>query len=275
MKTKSVVILFLFAFLIAGCTATPSEGAVQTAIAQTQLAQPPATALPSPTATLEPTSTPTPTEIPTETPTATPTPDLRIIDADPKELLLTKAEMPAEGRYYIPYSSWMSIHLNSEVVSGWTVERGRNYLEKSGRIVSWYVQYLRGTSTVRMPEWVNINVVKYRTANGAKWAMDNFNRVVTSPDDGWVKIDRDIDFGDHSCILSTSEITSGGDKLIWYEIDFSYRNMGVFVMGYGYEKDVTHEFVEKVARSVYKKLEAAPLSDPYPPTEDWNATATP
>ncbi|MHB0924452.1 MAG: hypothetical protein ACYC3H_10875 [Bellilinea sp.] len=267
--------LFIMVILLAGCTGAPSEKAVQTAIALTQAAQASTDAIPSPTATLDPTNTPTPTETPTETPTATPTPDLRIIDEDPKDLLLTKSEMPSEGRYYIPYSTWMSIHLNSEVVSGWTVERGRNYLEKSGRMIGWWVQYARGTSTVRMPEWVMVNVVKYRTAEGAQWTINNFSRDITEPEDGWVHVDRDLDLGDMNYIVKTSEITSGGDKLISYEISCSYRNIGIFVIGGGYEKDVSLEFVENIVREVLKKVEAAPLSEPYPPVDDWNATATP
>jgi hypothetical protein len=52
-----------------------ADGVVQTAIAQTQMAAPPTTAVPSPTPTTEPTNTPIP---PTPTPTedlSTPTPD--------------------------------------------------------------------------------------------------------------------------------------------------------------------------------------------------------
>lgn len=272
---RTWISLFLVVVFLAGCTAAPSEGAVQTAIAQTQLADPSATPLPSPTATLEPTSTHTPTPLLTETPTPTPTPDLRIIDVDPKSILLTKAEMPADGRYYIPNETWMSIHLNSEVVSGWTVEVGRNYLEKSGRILGWWVDYLRGSTTVRMPEVVMINVVKYRTAEGAHWTATNFSRDITQPEDGWKKIENPIDFGDLNNTVTKSKITSGGDKIIQYELSYTYRNFGVFIIGYGLEKDVSIEFVNNIGRAILKKLEAAPLSDPFPPVENWNATATP
>ena len=70
---KHWIIFSLSLFLLAACSQsspTPSEADIQTAIAQTQAANPTSTNSPEPTKTLTPTATPT--ETPTATPTNTP-----------------------------------------------------------------------------------------------------------------------------------------------------------------------------------------------------------
>jgi hypothetical protein len=59
---RSLVCLVLLSVLLASCSAALSGDAIQTAIAQTQIAQPTNTLPPEPTATLipEPTNTPIP-----------------------------------------------------------------------------------------------------------------------------------------------------------------------------------------------------------------------
>src|SRR5262245_7678052 len=103
---------------IAACA--PSHEVMNTAIAQTQAAQPTATW------TLTYTASPAPT--PSETPAPSPTPDTRVIDINPKELLLGKSNLPPEGEYFVPGPSWTSPATNSEIVSEWTVQEGQEYL---------------------------------------------------------------------------------------------------------------------------------------------------
>jgi hypothetical protein len=105
---------------VAGCNPSPSQ--VATAVAQTQAANPTQTHTPVPT------NTSTPTETPTPTATPSPTPDIRVIDVDPHEMLMTTSDLPTEARYYLPDYSWISPHRNSEVVSGWGVNEAGNIL---------------------------------------------------------------------------------------------------------------------------------------------------
>ena len=108
---KKLVILIVCLFILTACSQQPSVDVIQTAIAQTSLAQP------SPTSTIEPSVTPTP--VPTNTPTITPSPtftqtasltptqivgsiknplkigDLIILDAVPKQYLKAGATNPA------------------------------------------------------------------------------------------------------------------------------------------------------------------------------------
>jgi hypothetical protein len=87
---KSIYSLLFFAALLASCSSAPSGDAIQTAIAQTQLAQP--TSTPIPTNTPYPTYTPFPTVSPTKVPIPTVTlapatscteENFKLIDIDP------------------------------------------------------------------------------------------------------------------------------------------------------------------------------------------------
>ncbi len=270
MNRRGFIIILIF---LCACSSKVPESAIQTAIAQTRQAEatpaiPTATELPSLTPsptftkTSVPTFTSTPTETPTETPTPTPTPDLRVIAEDSKNFLLKQDDLPREAKYYLPNAGWISRHTNAEVVSGWTVEEGREYLARTGRIEGWWVYYKRGTKTVIAPDQMYCNVVKYKTAEGARLVVTDYNNTVRQADEGWTLVDRKIDLGDINLISTNSEITSGGDKLVWYSIEFAYRNFFVEVAGYGYEKEVSHDFVENAARAILKKLESAPLVVP-------------
>ena len=80
-KMKSTYYLVLIAILLASCSSAPSPDAVQTAIAQTQIAQPANTLIPSPIATSTPEFTSTPTPIP-------------LTDIDLESLLILPNDLP-------------------------------------------------------------------------------------------------------------------------------------------------------------------------------------
>ncbi len=252
---KRFLALLVAVFVLTACSpAVPSSGAIQTAIQQTSLAQPTLTETVKPS--VVPTETQTPSPAPTQTsaPSLTPTvtPDIRILDIDPQKYLCVKNDLPVEGNYYIPNQEWMSIHTNEEVVSGWTVEKGKEYINRTGRIVGWFVNFNRGTRAVYMPQEVYCSVVIYKTIEGARLLTKDYSRPNMYPND-WKMVDKTIDFGDTSYVAISKTMTSGGDYEVIYNIEFTFRNVAVETWGFGLEKDVTHEFVENVARKLYKK----------------------
>lgn len=93
-------VVFIFSLLASCAAAAPSEGQIQTAIAQTYTAAPSATASPSKTSTLTPTNTATQTPTPTETPSPISAYDLTqylILDGD-----LPAGYGPAQVMYTAP-----------------------------------------------------------------------------------------------------------------------------------------------------------------------------
>jgi hypothetical protein len=248
-------------FFLVSCTSGPTENQIQTAIAMTQASNPTETFTQTLPPTATSTETTTPTAVPTETstPTLTPTPDLRIIKVDPQKFLLKKDDLPLEGKYYIPNSSWMSIHTNEEVISGWTVEEGRNYVIKTGREIGWWVAFLRGTRAVAMPEQIFCQAVRYKTVEGAMLTITELSSNKNEKSENLKNLEIEMNLGDHNEVYLYKEITSGGDYYVHYSIEFVYRNYFASVEGFGLEKDVSHDFLEQLARKVLEKLEAAEL----------------
>lgn len=273
-RIRSLLLTTIIVFFLSACS--PSESVIATAIAQTQTAQPvslpssTASHTPSPTNTTQPTDTPTLTFTPlptltfTATATLTPTPDLRVIDTDPKLLLMTVEDLPSEGKYFLPNSQWISPHRNSEVVSGWGIEEGRKYLEETGRVDGWWVYYKRGTKTVNLPDEVSDNVVLYKTAAGARLLIDKYSDCRDPKnirDYGYVELQDAPQVGDASIWCQWKEMQPNGKYLVKIFLEFTYKNVFHGIDGFGWENEVLPETLEEIANNLLAKLEVAPLSD--------------
>jgi hypothetical protein len=238
--------------VLAACSAQPSQDSIQTAIAQTQEANPTYTPLPP---------TETPTEIPTQTPTITPspTPDLRVIDIDPYKLLLQKSECPPDGKYFLPGPDWTSPITNSEIVSGWTIEKGQAYLAETGRIEGWMVNYKRGNANVLLPQEIYDNVVLYSSISGAQIVIEKYeDRYVT--DFGWLELNDPPKIGDITRTFVYKETDASGVTKVWYRLSFTYHNIFHGVNVYGYEKETSLDHAVSIAQTLLHNLEQLPLS---------------
>jgi len=246
---KAILIFATLAITITSCSQIPSDAVVETAIAKTDEAQ--ASSFPIET------NTPLPTE--TQAATPTPTPDLRVINLDPNQFLLTKELLPKEGKYYLPASDWISPLRNYEIVSGWGVEEGREYLAKTGRVDGWEVFYLRGSSAYLGPEEIADNVVLYKTAEGALLVMTEYSTCINEEND-YVLQQIDFRIGDTTNACIRHEMQPSGVNRVWYRLELSYRNMyhGLTLWGWDYEIDP--ELAKAIAADLVAQLENADLS---------------
>jgi hypothetical protein len=241
--------------ILAACASSaPSEDVINTAIAQTQAA--------NPTATQQPANTPSPSATVTITPTATytpnPTPDIRLLDIDPRNLLLQKSDLPAEGRYYLPGANWTSPVTNSEIVSSWTVDEGKAYLAETGRIHGWLVYYQRGTNNVLMPEQVYDNVVLYSTSEGAQVIVTKYG-ARGLVEDGFKELDTP-EIGDLSRAFQLTKTDASGMTKVTLYLIFSYRNVYHTLVFWGWKEEVSVDFAVNIANRVLDNLEQLPLS---------------
>lgn len=268
------IIFGLLLLVLVSCSSAPSEGAVQTAIAQTAALQPSPTytpfltETPAPTETSTPaptsTQTPTPTETLTPTPTDAPTatPDLRIILIDAREFLLEKEDLPIESKYYLPGTAWISPHHNEEILTSWGIDEGRAYLEETGRIDGWWVYYKRGSNVIAAPEEIFHNIIQYETALGAQITATKYNLAERAPEEGWVLLDDEVNLGDLSVVMVTKETQSNGKNRVWLRIETAYRNYLSVLQEYGWEEEVRLEYLVEVQRMIVEKLAAAELVTP-------------
>lgn len=219
----------------------------------------------TPTETYTPSPTFTPTLTPTTTYTPTPTPDLRIIKDDPKKFLLESDDLPPEAGYFIPRSDWMSPHHNSEIIDGWGREKGMEYLEKTGRIDGWFVQFSRGSDTVRAPLIIYHNIIQYETIEGANITVEEYNRakrdLAGSLD--WEEVKRTPKVeGQLNLSFLYKELDSSGKYVVWYCVESQYQNYVSILCGSGFEEDVQYDYVEEIANIAIEKLKSAKVFSP-------------
>lgn len=245
---------WLLPILLASCA--PSQADVERAIAETQTAQAVLSTV-TPTPSAVPTATETPTPVPTSTPsgTPTPTPDVRVFDAAPRSVILTRDELPPEGRFYL-YDE--SPHRNSEIISGWGAERGAEYLDKTGRIDSWMIDYERGTTTTRVPEFLTINTVIYRDATGRVATEEILGRC--DANQGFNEIE-DPKIGDASFLCLQRETQPNGKDYLIYYLNVGFRNFGFQFQAFGYEDSFDLSWLLNVAELQIAKLGALPLTE--------------
>lgn len=252
-RTSLLFATIIFSLLVASC-------------APGQLLGPTITPSPTNTPTPLPTSTPTATFTPTSTPTATPTstvtpsptPDIRVIDINPEDLLLKRDDLPAEAGYYLPNSGWISPHRNFEIVGAWGAEKGKAYIERTGRVDGWWVTYNRGSTVVIAPQQIYDNVVLYKSQQGALTVLTEYGTCTKSED--FTLVESAPVFGDSSSTCIWRQMQSNGKNRIEYRIEFVYRNVFHGVSGWGWESEVRPEYIEQIAQTLLAKLQALPLS---------------
>lgn len=284
MNKLFMILLLAGLFSACGAQAEPVDtGAVQTAIAQTLMADWTATFTPRPTSTITPTwtlsptstDTPIPTPIPTDTPTLTPspTPDLRVIEIPIVEgvfinFMLSASDLPPEAGFSIGERRIQFINYGR---SYWYTQRdltGRNPdtlgFENSAFLIddfidSRWVRYERGISTPIYPQTVADTVVSFRSVEGARLMMSDYS-LCTNRNSEYSLVETDLQIGDVTQYCTNIVMESSGYRGM-YALVFSYRNFYHAVEAYGWEREVPPDFLADVARALLAKLEAAPLSD--------------
>jgi hypothetical protein len=239
-KKRITIIVCLATILLAACA--PSPQTIQTAIAQTQAANP------TSTFTLVP-PTDTPTETPSETSTITimlsPTLDLLVLQLNLKDFLLQQSDIPLNAHYSSIVNSVNSTP-NEKVDS--------TYVEQTGRIDGWSVWYGKGTNN-NWQETISDEVVLYQTTAGAQLAITNYS------ESGSTEEINPPEIGDKTRAFYSRLPYSGGEPQGIYEIDFSYKNCVHAVQGFGLDNEIA-EFTRNIARILLAKLQASPLINP-------------
>jgi len=231
---------------------SPSQSSVETAIAQTQEAAPTATTIPEPSATSEPTATPT------LTPSPSPTPDVRVIDADPQDMFLALSELPLEGKYYL---GSMTPNRNSEVIAFRGIEAGTKYIEETGRIDGWIVEFLRGTRLARVPEYVDLNPIIFLHADGPTYLLAEDGGPCNPQDGDYTTLQDDLSLGHESALCLWKKMQPGGQNYVEYFIPVRYRNVYFGVYGGGFEDTFDPEWVIALAQAQLEKIQQLPLAD--------------
>jgi hypothetical protein len=227
-------------FSLTSC-GTPSQQSIQTAIAQTQSANP------TSTFTLIP-STLTPTEAPTNTSTIAPssTPDLLLLQVKLKDFLLQQTEIPLDDKYTPIYKTAKSIPNEGMDLS---------LVQKTGRIDGWQALFGKGYSA----PWygtISDEISLYKTSEGAQLAIAMFML------SGYTEEINQPKIGEITRSFYQELTNSDGNNQMIYTVIFSYRNCVHVVEGFGYEKNGVKEYTRIIAQNLLAKLQASSLLNP-------------
>jgi hypothetical protein len=220
---------------------------------------------PTATATLPPpTSTSTavqPTATVTQTPYLSPTPDRRILDADPRDLVLQEEDLPEEHGYFFNESTLIS---NRLITINYRAE-GPQYLERTLRIEGWQVNFAGPRSAnEEIPRDLSSSIEVFQSADGAQIALREFNVSTLGPLSGRYEIvDAQLGLGDEDLLLRRSFVERNQFHHT-YVVGFAYRNVIVYITGTVFDFDeslLTYSFLWERAVTVLERLKTSPLAE--------------
>lgn len=255
---KKITLYALIAILVL-TACTPSESQVA------QSATEPISTEPSHTSQV-PTETVPPSLTPTTTITLTPTPDLRVIDVDPAEMLITIEDFGDNVVYFSIGPG--SIPLRVQASRNWELSRdyGENvsaaYIESSGRIDGKISLLQTASTSTDMPEFVISQAVIFQTAAGPQVDRSEVKQV-TSCNPEFMET-KTINLG-ITAIYCYSPVNIGGvsslDLYEYYNISGSYKNIIFGVTAFGKENSFSEEIVFGLAEMMLEKIYKMPLAD--------------
>jgi hypothetical protein len=177
--------------------------------------------------------------------------------------MLKAEDLPSDAKYFLPNEYWISPHRNSEIQIGFgggdddvtSADAVKVYLAETGRVDGWVVAYSRASRTVIAPEEITDNPVLYRTHEGAMLMVTKYGGC--NEDQTPLELQT---IGDASEACMWKKMQNNGKNRVRIIIRFVDRNAYHNLSGWGWENEVTLEYVEQVAMILLEKLQQLPLS---------------
>jgi hypothetical protein len=260
---KNILYVLILILVLSACT--PSESQVATSAPETELALP--TDTPQPSQTPLPTATIIPTITATATLTLTPTPDLRVIDADPRLMLLSVEDIPEDSGYFstgdIPHRNWV-------ITRDYGDEIASDYLESSGRVDGWRRSFKTYSKLPNLAEEVMINIVIFSTVDMIDstkvYHMGTYEitqmvieGVSACPQMSSSQEIKPIDIGENANLCYIHLEIYGVGFIDYYNVYGSYRNILYSVTIEGPENTLSEDIVIDLAKLLVRKIKSFPL----------------
>ena len=260
--TKNILYALIVILVLAACS--PSESQVATSATETELAI--LTDTPQPSQTPLPTATMTPTITATATLTQTPTPDLRVIDADPRLMLLSVEDIPEDFGYF---STGDKPHRNWVITRDYGDEIASDYIESSRRIDGWERSLRTYSNLPNIAGEILTEIVIFSTVDVIDstkvYQMGTFEvtqmvieQVSLCPLMSSSEEIKAIDIGENANLCYIHEIFGVG-LIDYYNVYGSYRNILFSVTIKGPENTLSEDIVIDLAKLLVSKIKSFPL----------------
>jgi hypothetical protein len=193
--------------------------------------------------------------LPTLTPQPdVPNPDQRVISAQPVTLILQPYDLPFQGNYYLADNKASGPLHNEEIVHVYQGGKGQRYVDETGRVDGWNVRYKRHGNDNLLPPQMYDEVAMFGTAQGAQKHIREYAAYFL--DDKWREGTPLNQVGDATRVFIKQD-----GVYVSYLLEFSYRNYVHSLTAYGLQAEVEPAFVELIAFTLLRNLQAAPLAD--------------
>ncbi len=177
-----------------------------------------------------------------------------VLKVDAPLLMMNATDLPSQGKYTIPDVSWTGEVDNQAVLDAWGAQDGDQYINDTGRLDGWWIEFRRTNDSAVMPREVYDSVAVYRTVAGARLSVQKY---------------ADHAMQAYTPVADTPQIGDGARAFILrkngtveYDLYFSFRNCQHVLEILGTETEVTPDFALTIAQSILKRLESAPLAAP-------------
>jgi hypothetical protein len=276
MNKPTVAASILIILTLSACS--PSDGEMATAVAQTEATAP--TQAP-PTETLEPSPTDIPTAAPTETPSSTPepTPDPRVINIQPRLMILTVEELAEIGEYgvrasldaYTEYAaSYNNPYANLDCTKGY--DGAVEFLETTGLVTGWTTYFNLQPRYTKLPESVDITALVFDSVAGPEKLIESWGQPCEFEFYDYIG---DIVIGDRATLCRYEYWMPNGElSHIRYRLAIQYRN--VYIGMLVYTRDDESLELEKFYEMAFLQLEKLanlPLEDEVTLAQDFTTGA--
>ncbi len=236
----------------------PSQSQLATSAAETELASPSETPLPSAT----PSFTPSP--IPTDTKTPSPTPDLRVVDGDPALMLLSAEDLSEVAVYYqTTYGRaemWKPPYRNQDLINDFGEEKAAKYIADSGRIEGRGIIFATYTNAPEVPELILSEVAIFAASTGPLVDASEVSPMdicKESPLYDWVP----VDIGVEASACYTKLTMMGEWTKDFHILQGAYRNVSFKVTAIGTEDSLPEEVLVGIGKLQLEKIMGFPLAD--------------
>lgn len=186
--------------------------------------------------------------------TQAPTADLRIVKADSPLLLMNVTDLPREGKYTVLGTDWTGEVNNQAVLDAWGAEEGGKYIDETGRLDGWWIQFNRTASGAALPSAVYDSVAVYKTVAGARLSVQKY---AAHGMQTYTEVQGLQQIGDGARAFALKK----GANLD-YVLYFSYRNLQHVIETTGPENEATPAFAAQTAMAVLARMQTAPLTTP-------------
>ena len=181
------------------------------------------------------------------TPFPTPTPDHRVFNVDSTEIPLLAEELPGDTPYLLDL---LTLRHNSEILTLRGEQAGREYLDKSGRVIGVVARYSPGSPNADSP-LLAILVVVFKSAEGPTFLFTEKGGPCREDESQYALQVADLGLGDRSVVCASP---AGS---FWVRVH--YRNVYFDVATLG-SPDPSRRLVVETAVYQLAKLHSFPLS---------------